>query len=266
MIKPLRYLTLLGLTTLLASCSFFHSKDGPPLRDVDVSKIPNAVPKALPKSKYGNPASYQALGKRYYVKETSKGYKERGVASWYGTKFHSKRTSSGEPYSLYDMTAAHKTLPIPSFVKVTNLENGREIVVKVNDRGPFHENRVIDLSYVAAKKLGITGHGTGLVEVASIDPRDYGSELPLVSTSFKPNSHLTLYLQAGAFSEMNNAERVAEKLRGFTNYPVQIEKAMKDERALYRVRVGPLKDVDTVDVIAVNLKRRGLNDVVTVII
>lgn len=169
---PLSRITLCLLVLGLAGCATVPraAKDGAPLHDVDVSKIPNAVPMALPKSKYGNPAHYEVYGKRYHVKNSSDNYQERGIASWYGTKFHSKRTSSGEPYDLYTMTAAHKTLPLPTFVKVRNLENGREIIVKVNDRGPFHDNRIIDLSYVAAKKLGITPTGTGLVELTAINP------------------------------------------------------------------------------------------------
>ena len=123
-----------------------------------------------PLSRYGNPESYVVYGKTYHTLSSSKGYKERGAASWYGTKFHGKRTSSGEPYDLYAMTAAHKTLPLPTYVEVTNLKNGRTVIVKVNDRGPFHDDRLIDLSYAAAAKLDILPYGTGEVEVRAIDP------------------------------------------------------------------------------------------------
>ena len=166
---------LLGLiiSLSLSACASPTSRysqryDGPPARKVNVASIPNATPKQEPLSRYGNPPSYHVRGKRYSVMREARGYKQRGVASWYGTKFHKHRTSSGEPYDLYAMTAAHKSLPLPSYVKVTNLENGREIVVRVSDRGPFHDNRIIDLSYVAAKKLGIVGRGTGLVEIETI--------------------------------------------------------------------------------------------------
>jgi rare lipoprotein A len=123
-----------------------------------------------PRSKYGNPASYEVYGQTYEVLATARGYSERGKASWYGEDFHGKRTSSGEPYNMHAMTAAHRTLPLPTYVRVTNLKNRREVIVRVNDRGPFHDNRIIDLSFAAATELGITGTGTADVEVTAIDP------------------------------------------------------------------------------------------------
>ena len=123
--------------------------DSAPKKKIDVETIPNAIPKKEPKSRYGNPKSYVVFGKRYYVMDSGKGYIEKGIASWDGTKFHGRRTSSGETYDMYAMTAAHKSLPLPTYVQVTNLSNSKFIVVKVNDRGPFHENRIIDLSYTA---------------------------------------------------------------------------------------------------------------------
>ena len=165
-------LLLLLFTLLLSSCSNV-SRDGPPNFYVDVSKIPNAVPKNEPKAKFGNMSSYSVRGKRYYTLPTSKNYSEIGIASWYGTKFHSRRTSSGERYNLLAMTAAHKTLPLPTYVEVTNLKNQRKIIVKVNDRGPFKPDRIIDLSYVGAKKLGMLGRGTTFVRVKAIDPTVY---------------------------------------------------------------------------------------------
>ena len=136
----------------------------------DGTDIPDAVPRVEPLSRSGNPASYQVRGKRYFTKTTSTGHVERGLASWYGRQFHGRKTSSGERYDMYAMTAAHKTLPLPTYVHVTNMENGRTAVVKVNDRGPFHGPRVIDLSYSAARKLGVVQKGTALVEVRAIDP------------------------------------------------------------------------------------------------
>jgi rare lipoprotein A len=132
--------------------------------------IPDAVPKAEPKSKFGNPKSYVVFGKRYHTLNSSEGYEAQGIASWYGPKFDHRRTSSGAEYNMYAMTAAHKTLPLPTFVRVTNLDNGRTAVVKVNDRGPFYANRLIDLSYAAARKLGIVAAGTAPVDVRAIDP------------------------------------------------------------------------------------------------
>lgn len=137
----------------------------------DIMAIPDAMPKVEPRSRYGNPATYVVFGRRYHVMPTSNGYVERGVASWYGPDFHGERTSSGDTYDMYGMTAAHKSLPLPTYARVTNLRNGRSIVVRINDRGPFVDNRIIDLSYTGAAKLGLIGTGTGLVEVRALDPR-----------------------------------------------------------------------------------------------
>lgn len=147
-------------------------------------KTPDPIPKVEPLSRYGNrfnkgkSDTYVALNRRYRVMPTSKGYRARGIASWYGTQFHGRKTSNGERYDMFAMTAAHRSLPLPTYVKVTNLENGKSVVVRVTDRGPFHKDRLIDLSYVAAAKLGILGRGTGHVEVVSIDPRDHGGSVP----------------------------------------------------------------------------------------
>ncbi|MEO6696998.1 MAG: septal ring lytic transglycosylase RlpA family protein [Gammaproteobacteria bacterium] len=149
--------------------------DGAPLQQVDFDSIPEPEPRMEPYSKYGNPTYYEVNGRLYHTLSSSAGYVERGIASWYGTKFHGRRTSSGEPYDLYAVTAAHKTLPLPSYVLVTNLNNGRNLVARVNDRGPFHQDRIIDLSYAAAGKLGVLPTGTALVEVRAIQP---GEPLP----------------------------------------------------------------------------------------
>ncbi len=139
---------------------------------------PDAVPRVEPKARYGNMKSYVVYGKTYYPKQSSRGHVERGIASWYGPKFHGRKTSSGEPYDMHQMTAAHKTLPLPTYALVKNLENGRSAIVKVNDRGPFVGDRIIDLSYAAAKKLGVDQKGTARVEVVSIDPRDHDGKVP----------------------------------------------------------------------------------------
>jgi rare lipoprotein A len=166
------YLIAGGLLALLSGCASTGGGDGPPTDSPDYSHVPDAVPKVEPKSKYGNPKSYVVFGKRYYTKASARGHVEKGLASWYGKKFHGRRTSSGERYNMYAMTAAHKSLPLPTYAEVTNLDNGRSVVVKVNDRGPFHRGRVIDLSYAAARKLGVVRRGTAMVEVRSIDPRN----------------------------------------------------------------------------------------------
>jgi len=159
-------------SVLMAACtSPLTQKDSAPKKPTRIDRAEKVIPKVEPKSKYGNPKSYVVFGQRYYTLPTAKGHVEQGIASWYGTKFHGRRTSSGETYDMYAMTAAHKTLPLPTYARVTNMKNGRSIIVRINDRGPFHDNRIIDLSYAAAVKLGIVTTGTGLVEVRAIDPR-----------------------------------------------------------------------------------------------
>jgi rare lipoprotein A len=145
--------------------------------------VPDAIPRAEPRSIYGNPPSYEVFGKRYYVMASSVGYVERGVASWYGPGFHKELTSVREPYDMYGMTAAHKTLPLPAYVRVTNLQNGRSCVVRVNDRGPFVGNRIIDLSYTAAAKLDMLRDGTAMVEVRVLQPVDPGLDTHLTVAS-----------------------------------------------------------------------------------
>ena len=158
---------LVLLTALLAGCA-----TGPRPRP-DMARVRSAsepVPRALPRSAHGNPASYTVFGKTYHVLKSAAGYDRVGMASWYGPGFNGERTSSGERYNMYGMTAANKVLPLPTFVRVTNLQNGRHVIVKVNDRGPFHPGRIIDLSYTAAYRLGMTRHGTALVRVQAITP------------------------------------------------------------------------------------------------
>jgi len=168
-------LVLLGIAVAsLSGCSSTGTKDWE--ADSGYTDIADATPQVEPKSKYGNPASYVVFGKRYYTKASSEGHVERGVASWYGKNFHGRRTSSGERYDMYAMTAAHKTLPLPTYARVTNVDNGRSAVVKINDRGPFYGERIIDLSYSAARKLGVVAEGTAMVEVRAIDPRHPDSQ------------------------------------------------------------------------------------------
>jgi peptidoglycan lytic transglycosylase len=236
------------------------SSDSAPSQTVDVSKIPNAVPKHEPKSRYGNPKSYVVFDKRYYVMDSSVGFVEKGIASWYGTKFHGRRTSSGETYDMYAMTAAHKNLPLPTYVKVTNLNNGKHIIVKVNDRGPFHENRIIDLSYTAAIKLDIVKKGTGLVEVRAIQP---GEAIPVNSretpvTTVSLNDNTGFYIQVGSFGELANAEKLRQKLGPLGESLIKISQAVVGGKNLYRVRIGPLTDIDISDSITNQLQNYGV--------
>src|SRR5262245_57337592 len=174
----------------------------PPKIPGDLNSIPDAVPKYEPRSKRGNPPFYTVLGKRYVVLDTATGYVERGVASWYGPTFHGVSTSIGEAYDMYGMSAAHKTLPLPAYARVTNLRNRKSVVVRTNDRGPFVANRIIDLSYTAAAKLDMLKDGTTLVEVRVVTPDDTDK---LARTDESPPQ--TLYVQAGAFSDEANAKR-----------------------------------------------------------
>jgi len=215
------YILLLLAACLLTSCSGKH-KDGPPRFHVDETRIPDAVPKIEKRAKYGNMKTYRVFGRQYHVMKSSEGYSETGVASWYGTKFHDRKTSSGEPYNMLAMTAAHKTLPLPTYVEVTNLRNKKKIIVKVNDRGPFASNRIIDLSYVAAKKLGMTGRGTAHVKIRAIDPRNFGKQRTIAkSVRRAPVESVTfgydVYLQAGAFQNRSYAEQL-QHLHRVKNY------------------------------------------------
>ncbi|HEY4294457.1 septal ring lytic transglycosylase RlpA family protein [Luteibacter sp.] len=170
------------------SSRYRSRSDSVPTDAPDVSKLPEPVPKAEPRSLYGNKSPYSVLGQTYNVLPSPHGYVERGIASFYGNKFHGYKTSSLEAYDMYQFSAAHKTLPLPSYARVTNLENGKSVIVRINDRGPFHENRIIDLSFAAAVRIGVWPKGTGLVEVRAIDPNDPGSDrgAPYVNTAPKP--------------------------------------------------------------------------------
>lgn len=235
--------------------------DDAPANPRDVSNVPDAVPRAEPLSRYGNPESYVVYGKTYYTLPSSSGYRERGIASWYGTKFHGKRTSSGEPYDLYAMTAAHKTLPLPTYVEVTNLNNGRKVIVKVNDRGPFHEDRIIDLSYSAAARLGILPYGTGEVEIRAIDPTQSAQSAAPASPPMPtlPNDSL-LFLQVGAFASRANAERMQGDLQSQNLGAVRIVEATTDAGTFYKVQVGPLPSHMEANRVTQELKILGINN------
>ena len=257
--------TPIALSALLSACgTLLEQGDGPPDTPFDVSNIADAIPKAEPLSKYGNPNSYEIDGKRYYVLDSAAGYVKRGTASWYGKKFHGRLTSSGEPYDMYTMSAAHKTLPIPTYVKVTNLNNQRSAVVRVNDRGPFHDDRLIDLSYAAALKLGITGNGTARVEVQALEPQQANSlEQNTPSQRFSNNGEPALaqhYLQVGAFSDRGNAERMLRKIATHTSLPVYISNGDHYTDQFYRVRIGPFDNRQQVEAIETTLTNLGINN------
>jgi len=254
-------LSIVCFLLVLVACGSTGDKDSAPKNPPNVSNVPNAIPKDEPRSKYGNPASYEVFGKRYYTLKSSQGYHEKGIASWYGKKFHGRRTSSGEAYDMYAMTAAHKTLPLPSYLEVTNLNNGRKVIVKVNDRGPFHGNRLIDLSYSAATQLGIIGKGTGMVELRAITNGKVVAT-PVTERIDTPRmaGSVGLYLQVGAFSTEHSAGQLKAKLQGQIGDAVLIVPLNKPNGNLYRVRVGPLSNVEYGDSLASRLLDLGYND------
>lgn len=274
-IKALLTVLLLLIFLSLISCggsSTSSRHDGPPAQQVDVSSIPDAVPQPARRSNSGNPSSYVVFGKRYYVMPSSQNYKERGIASWYGSKFHGKRTSSGEPYNMHGMTAAHTTLPLPTYVKVTNLKNGRQVILKVNDRGPFHANRIIDLSHTAAVKLGIKGTGTGLVEVEAINPEQTSTALKTTVPAISKTAYATgsdnavattpatvgLYLQLGAFISSQNAHRLKDSVNlALSSSQANVSTTLKNGQQFYRVRLGPLSGAGQADSLALKLTDKG---------
>jgi rare lipoprotein A len=331
---------------------------------ISPQSVPDAVPRVEPRSRYGNPPFYEVFGKRYYVLSSSSDYVERGVASWYGPGFHTVRTSTGDSYDMYGMSAAHKTLPLPAYVRVTNLQNGRSVVVRVNDRGPFVGNRIIDLSYTAAAKLDMLRNGTAFVEVRALDPtpptRQQGTPLlasaptapaasqrsptasqlspaapaaspaaaagaspaaaPVASPAASPAASTTvataslvsangvsaaaaagsspsnavpvgvpppstatlappppaapgrgtaqgaakntvaLFVQAGAFADPANAERLAAKLRGGSYGKIFVRDDFIAGRKMFRVRIGPVPTVAEFDRIVAALDRAGVRD------
>lgn len=274
--SPIRCLLLSSLATVLVACSSAPQTgssttsapsssaprplhDGPPSYMQDVSQIPDAVP--TPHTGAYKASPYTVLGQRYHPMQDGRNYREEGTASWYGTKFHGQNTANGELYDLYGMTAAHKTLPLPSYVEVTNLENGRKIIVRVNDRGPFYSDRIIDLSFAAAKKLGYADQGTARVLVQGIDPvawqqqnnpsylvtREAVSAAP-VAAALPPepveNVQTGLYLQVGAFASNQAAEALRQRVLGVVGSNVWVSPVQVDTRTLHRVRVGPLSSQD----------------------
>jgi rare lipoprotein A len=247
----------IALAALLAGCATTRHRGpapsaGLPPLPKDFNAIPNAVPRLLPRAPRGNPPFYEVDGKRYYVLATAEGYDATGVASWYGPTFNGQRTADGDRYNMYAMTAAHKTLPLPCYVRVTDLGNGRSVVVKVDDRGPFVANRLIDLSYVAAAKLGMLATGTALVEVRAITP-DNPQVLTRVSESPPP----ILYVQVGAFSIRRNADRVLARLEAAGLAGAFVLGPPETRSRLYRVRVGPVSGVPEFDRLVARLTALG---------
>ena len=265
---PLAALSAAVLCVLLAACSTLTRRAPaqraplpppapapvpPPPAGVD--SIPDAVPRAEPRSAHGNPPFYDVLGRRYFVLGAADGYLERGVASWYGPTFHGGNTSSGELYDMYGMSAAHKTLPLPTYARVTNLRNGRSVVVRINDRGPFVANRLIDLSYTAATKLDMIREGTTLVEVRALTP---GAPDELTRSAQSPPP--SLYMQAGAYADAHNAQHQLERLHAAGLASAFIVSPLEGKSRLYRVRLGPVGSVAEFDQLAARLAALGIRD------
>ncbi len=266
-VNAVQILMVVVLCWLLPACGSSPQRQSGAVLDsapahppIDVLAVPDAVPRSEPLSRYGNPPRYSINNQTYHVLTDGKGYVERGIASWYGEKFHGNRTSSGEPYDMYAMTAAHRTLPIPSYARVTHVDNGKSVVVRINDRGPFHKNRLIDLSYTAAVKLGIQPKGTGLVEVQTIDA---DKRAPTVISATSNPTQATridaLYLQLGAFNLRRNAEQLVQKLKQaeLQNLSVNIDNSAPSTP--YRVRIGPLASLQIAAELSAQLIKLGFS-------
>jgi peptidoglycan lytic transglycosylase len=285
----------LALVLLLAACARAPTRPETPELPVDANIPPPAGPESPVLStrkptRRGNPPFYEVMGKRYHVLPSGAGYHERGVASWYGGEFHGRLTASGEPYDMNAMTAAHKTLPLPSYARVTNLRNGRSIVVRINDRGPFVRNRILDLSYAAAQALDIATAGTGIVDIQTVEPDtgDYAlADASASSTAIPrgaagagevadataalvpevaapadpPLEARTLYVQVGAFGDPFNAQRLRQRLVGLGFDNVTVVPDIANERPLYRVRLGPLTDVPAYDLLVDRLHAYAIDDI-----
>lgn len=289
---PVRLALTLTCALLLTACHAGGIRgDGPPSGSTRIPELPDdAIPRREPRSKYGNGPVYEVFGERYKVMPSSRGYSERGVASWYGKKFHGNLTSNRETYDMHAMTAAHKTLPLPSYVRVRNLRNDKSIVVRVNDRGPFVHNRIIDLSYSAALRLDMVQDGTSLVEVTAIDldqptgdrptrettpPEPQAARQPLVSlpstvsqstpattaaaAAAAPTEHL-IFVQVGAFGDRRNAERRLNVLAAADIGDTFIHEDRSTSPPLFRVRIGPVADVLQYDILVEELQNIGVMD------
>ena len=265
---------------MLAGCGGSGIKGGAPSGSASVPDMPgDAVPRPETRSRYGNGPTYEVLGKRYTVMPTGAGYSERGVASWYGQKFHGRRTSNQERYDMYAMTAAHKTLPLPTYVRVRNLQNNKSTIVRVNDRGPFAHNRIIDLSYYAALKLDMIRDGTSLVEITAITFDDPPGDRPtrrestrqsappvtpqpVDRTPVEPDIAQTneIFVQVGAFGSRENAEQRSAALASAHIGNVSIHADTSVFPTLYRVQIGPIWDAIQYDVIVDELENIGIPD------
>ncbi len=245
-------------------------QDRGPDSQVDLSSVPDAVPRAEPRSRGGNKSPYRVWGKQYYVMSTASGYSKEGIASWYGKKFHGHKTSNGEIYDMYGMSAAHKALPLPTYVRVTNLANQRSVVVRVNDRGPFHGSRLIDLSYAAAYRLDMLKKGTARVRVEAIVPGDKPvTELVRQSSAPAPVPQVPVtatipvarqYVQVGAYSSWAAAQTVKTRLEALVSDLSVLIRKREGTKVLYRVQMGPVLSAAALDELLPVLRSAGFPD------
>ncbi len=275
-----QHLVTFVILGLLTSCGSNKTKDGPPYGEsASIPPMPNdAIPRPEPKSRGGNGPVYEVFGQRYTVMDSAYGYRERGVASWYGKKFHGNLTSMGDTYDMYGMTAAHKSLPLPTYVRVRNLRNNKTVVVRVNDRGPFVHNRIIDLSYYAAVKLDMIGTGTSLVEVEAITfdgpkgdqptrqvtPPSVVTPLPAEAPAPAVSEPTQVFAQIGAFGSRENADRRIALLRSGGIGAGFVLEDTSASPALYRVRMGPIRSVEQYDMLVEELDNLGITDPILV--
>jgi rare lipoprotein A len=243
----------------------YYKDDGPPEKVPDnLAEIPDAVPRDEPFHKYAN-RPYTVFGQTYAPVVNKQPTKERGMASWYGRKFHGQKTASGEPYDMFAMTAAHKTLPIPSYARVTNVKNGLSVVVRINDRGPFHSNRIIDLSYAAATRIGIAAAGSGMVTVERLLAGPESEQVAAaavpppatpasVETAVVASEPAGVWLQLGAFSSAESAQSFrdhATRELAWVAEPIQIQQ----RDGLHRVRLGPYRNRDEANAVAEKVRQ-----------
>jgi len=269
-VSDCRMMLLAAVAVVLVGCSstpvpdhsqrYTLKQDRAPAGNFDVSGLQDAVPRYEPPRTAGNRSPYQVWGRSYRVMESNDGYVARGLASWYGEKFHGHKTSNGEVFDMYRMSAAHKSMRIPGYARVTNLDNGRSVIVRVNDRGPFHDDRLIDLSYAAAKKLGYKSQGTARVEVAAITVRPDGS-MTLAGRSFDPgvstaglantgtlspgsgtSADQALFVQLGSFTSRDPAEALLARARNLIQRPMRVREINTGFGRFHRAQVGPFRD------------------------
>ena len=242
----------------------YYKDDGPPEQvPENLASIPDAVPRDEPFHKFAN-RPYIVFGQSYAPVVNKEPTRERGLASWYGRKFHGQKTASGETYDMFAMTAAHKTLPIPSYARVTNVKNGLSVVVRINDRGPFHSNRIIDLSYAAAARIGIAAAGSGMVTVERIVPGSAGEpvvstlqappEKSVIETAVVAQEAAGLWLQLGAFSSAETAESFRDHAARELPWMMEPIQVMQRD-GLHRVRLGPYRSRDEATAIAEKVRQ-----------